>query len=113
MTTKRVQEGEMITIVAPYAVTKGNIVIFGAAFGVAIDNAASGANLVVDVSGGVWTLPKTAAASNSFALGANAYWDNTNSAVTASATSNTRIGVAVVAAATGDTTGTFRVNPSF
>lgn len=113
MTTKRVAEGEVLTVLAPYACTKGNIVLFGAGFGVALDNAASGANVALDVSGGVWTLAKIAAASNAFTLGANVYWDNANSAVTASATSNTRIGVAVVAATTADTTATVRVNSSF
>lgn len=113
MATNKIADGEKLTIVAPYAVTKGNIVLFGAGFGVAEDNAASAANVVVDVSGGVFSFSKIAAASNSFALGANVYWDNTNSKVTASATSNTRIGIAVAAYTTADTSANVKVFPSF
>ena len=114
MATNYQQEGCDVTVVAPYAVTAGNVVIFnsGTAFAVAQANASSGANVTV-AFGGVWALPKTSGASTSAALGAAAYWDNTNSKVTISATSNTKIGIFTAAQANADTTVYVRLNTSF
>ena len=113
MANNQLAEGEQITIVAPYACTKGNIVLFGNAFGVALDNANSAANVVLDVSGGVWQMTKVSGASTSIALGGYVYWDNTNSKVTVSASSNTKIGVATVAATNADVNVSVRVQNSF
>lgn len=89
------QPGNRITFTAPAAVVKGNYVLLNSTTGfggVALHNADSAANVVLAVGEGVWTMPKMNAASNSAAIGANAHWDNTNSVVTPSATSNALIG---------------------
>jgi len=112
MANNYVQEGGRMTVIAPAAVTTGGLVLIGQMFGVAQGNAASAANVVIQ-TGGVHSLRKLNGASTSFAAGANVYWDSTNSNATVSATSNTRIGVAAVAAANADVAITVRLNPSF
>jgi predicted RecA/RadA family phage recombinase len=54
-------------------------------------------------------------ASQAWTAGDKIYWDNTNKEVTKTATSNTLIGVAVVAVAGGasDTLGQVRLNGAF
>lgn len=91
-----------ITVVAQAAAVVGVPVVWGILVGVPLANAASAANVVLG-TGGVWDITKVNAASNAIAFGANVYWDATNSQATASATSNARIGQAVVAALTADT----------
>lgn len=113
MATNFVQVGEKLTVAAPFAVTRGNIVVVGTnLFGVAEDNAASAANVVL-ATGGVWTFSKTSGVSTSAAIGGYAYWDNTNSKVTISATSNTKVGVFVEAVSNNATTARVRLNPAF
>lgn len=101
-----VQEGNVITITAPYAVASGAGVLVGTAlFGVAVQAITSGAKGEIKGTG-VFDLAKATSASDSFAPGARVYWDNTNKVCTAVSTSNTEIGIAVATttAATGDTT---------
>jgi predicted RecA/RadA family phage recombinase len=113
MATNYIQEGDKTTVAAPFAVTRGNIVVVNTnLFGVAEDNAASAANVVL-AHRGVYSFTKTSGASTSAAVGGYAYWDNTNSKATISATSNTKIGVFVAAATNNDTTVRVRLNPSF
>lgn len=105
--------GHSVDIIAPSGgVTSGVPVVLGQMFGVAAANAVSGANAVI-VTGGIWTIAKLSGASTSFAVGANVHWDATNSQSTVSATSNTKLGVAVVAAANADTSVRVRFNSSF
>lgn len=98
-----VQPGEVVTVVAPYAVNSGQGVKVGQLFGVGAFSASSAANVEVRTLG-VFDLDKINAASNSIAAGANVHWDDTNLKATVSATSNLRIGVALAACANTDTT---------
>lgn len=101
-----VQKGETITLTAPAAVSSGDGVLVGKFFGVAVADAASGAEVEATLCG-VFELPK---ATGAITQGALVYWDNTAKNVTTTSTSNTLIGAAVVAAASGDTTAIVRLN---
>ena len=105
-----VHGGDKLALVAPYAVAAGAGFLVGAIFAVAYSDAANGAD-VLGATEGVFDLK--AAAADTPAQGAVAYWDNTNKQVTTTATSNTKIGVFVVAKAGGATVGTVRLNGAF
>lgn len=112
MATNKVNNGDVLTVVAPHAVVSGRVVVVGTnLFGVALANAASAENVALHI-GGTWTLPKPNAVSTSAAAGASAFWDNANSQVTLSATSNTRIGHFAAAVGNTDTTCNVRLNPA-
>lgn len=104
-----VQMGLTVAMIAPYALTSGQGLLVGAAFGVATADAASGASVEATVEG-VFTLPKAASAITAFA---RVYWDNAARNVTSTASANTLIGVAILAAAGGDATATVRLNGAF
>lgn len=72
-------DGNVIVTTAAAATTKGDPVVVGDLFGVATDDAASGAELVVALSGVYSGLPCDGQATSK---GAKAYWDATNSQVT-------------------------------
>jgi predicted RecA/RadA family phage recombinase len=112
--TNKVNDGDVVEIIAPYTVVSGRVVLLGAvgAFGIAVSNAASGANVAISTMG-TFAIPKSTAVSTSIASGGYVYWDNTNNQATVSATSNTKIGVALKAAANTDATVLTRINPSF
>lgn len=97
-----IQDGEVLTLAAPYDVASGAGALVGTIFGVAQVTAASGADVPL-VRRGVFTLAKATGAA--WTLGAKLYWDNTNKVCTTTATSNTLIGAAAAAAASGDATG--------
>lgn len=97
-------------VAAPHAVVSGRVVVVGTnLFGVALSNADSAASVALS-RGGVWSFAKPNAVSTSAAAGASAYWDNTNSQITLSATSNTKIGVFAAAVSNTDTTATVIMN---
>ena len=104
-----VQKGENLDLAAPRALVSGEGFVVGSIFAVASAAAANGAP-VVGVVEGVFDLPKAAGA---ITAGAKLYWDNTAFNVTTTATSNTLIGVATRAAASGDATARVRLNGSF
>lgn len=107
-----VSDGELITVAAPHAVVAGRYVVLNSTTGfggVAQSNADSAANVVLHVGGGVYTFDKVNAVSTSALIGANVHWDNTNSQVTISATSNVLIGQAVAAFGNTDTSVTVRM----
>lgn len=112
MATNITQDGGRLTVVAPAAVSSGDLVLVGTMFGIALTDAASGANVVIQ-TGTVATIPKTNAASMSMAAGAVVYWDNIGLKATTSATSNTKIGVAMAAVPNTATEVSVRLNPSF
>jgi predicted RecA/RadA family phage recombinase len=113
MATNYVQDGDHVEFTAPSGGVAGNdVVILNSVFGVALLDAVSGATSQLGI-GGVWDIPKTNAASQSMAFGAPVYWDLTNTKATVSATSNTKLGVAVRAASNTDTTVRVRFNSSF
>jgi predicted RecA/RadA family phage recombinase len=102
-----IQPGRVVTFTAPYQRNSGEGALIGAIFGVALQtvaNAIRGEFAIV----GVWTLAK--ATGEAWTEGALIYWDNTNKRCTTTSTSNTRIGCAQAAAASGDTTGNVRLN---
>jgi predicted RecA/RadA family phage recombinase len=112
MATNFVRGMETVNVAAPFAVVSGRVVIVGVnLFGVAMSNAAIGEQVAL-VRGGTFTFPKASAVSTSGVAGAVVYWDNTNSQVTISATSNTKIGVATIPFANTDTVVTVALNPA-
>jgi predicted RecA/RadA family phage recombinase len=102
-----VNEGENVTLTAPYAVLSGGGLLVGSLFGVAAFDAANGAQVEAKTEG-VFDL--TALSTDVATQGAKAYWDNTNKRVTVTAASNTLIGAFTVAKANGDATGRIYVD---
>lgn len=110
MAKNYIQEGDTLTLPAPYAVSSGGGALIGAVFGVALETLASGATGDFQTEG-VFELPKTSA--QAWTVGTKIYWDDTNKVTTTTATSNTLIGVAVAVAANPSSTGLVRLNGSF
>lgn len=105
-----VQPGHVMTFLAPSGgVMSGDLVVVGAAFGISSYNVAEGAEGELAM-GGVFTLPKATGAVTQFAA---AYWDATAKKVTATATSNLKIGVFAMAYASGDAFAAVRLNDNF
>lgn len=98
--TNFVQDGDILTLVAPYAVASGAGAKIGFIFGVATAAIANGASGEFAVCG-VFDLAKD---SSTFAAGDKVFWDDTNKCVTSTAAGNMRIGRATAAAATGKAT---------
>ncbi|MEF9412513.1 DUF2190 family protein [Ralstonia sp. SM1864_UCD524_TZ4] len=96
-----IQQGDTLTLTAPYAVNAGDAVLVGKIFGVAIASIAAGADGEF-VTEGVFDL--SALGTDTPGQGAVLYWDSTNKRLTTTATSNTRVGVATTAKAAGGTT---------
>jgi predicted RecA/RadA family phage recombinase len=106
----KVQEGDILTLAAPYAVASGAGALIGSIFGVAQTTLANGAVGAFHTDG-VFTLAKTSA--QAWTVGAKIYWDDTAKVCTTTLTSNTLIGVAVAAAVNPSSTGVVRLNGSF
>lgn len=92
--TNYVQKGNTITVTAPYTVLSGGAVLVGSLFGVASNDATSGATDLEIVTEGVFDLAKTSALA--ITAGDQLYWDDT-----AKELNKTSTGVAV-AVATAD-----------
>jgi predicted RecA/RadA family phage recombinase len=107
MAQNYIQKGNSLDLVAPYDVNSGDGMLVGSLFGVASNDAVSGAAVVAELVG-VWELKKTSA--QAWTQGAKVYWDNTAKEVTTTATANTLIGVAAEAAANPSSTGIVRLN---
>lgn len=105
-----IQEGDKITLTAPYAVSSGGGLLVGSIFGVATADAANAATVEAKTRG-VFTLSKTSA--QAWTVGQLIYWDDTNKVATSTASTNKLIGVALLAAANPSSTGTVRLNGSF
>jgi predicted RecA/RadA family phage recombinase len=102
-----VQPGKTITFIAPYARNSGEGALLGSIFGVSLAtllNAAVGEFMVQ----GVWDLAKVSA--QAWTVGALIYWDDSAKLCTTVSTSNTRIGMAMLAAANPSATGRVRLN---
>ncbi|MCW3477359.1 DUF2190 family protein [Limobrevibacterium gyesilva] len=113
MARNYINDGTIVETVAPSGgAVSGRVLVQGQLAGVALSNAASGANVAIRTLG-TFTFPKASGASTSIAAGGNVYWDAAGNAVTNSATSNTRIGVALAAAANADTSVVTRFNGNF
>ncbi len=95
--TNFVQEGDVLTLTAPYTVASNAGAKIGFLFGVATAAITSGAEGEFAMCG-VFDLAKD---TSTFAQGDKVFWDDTNKCCTTTAAGNMRIGRAVAAAATG------------
>lgn len=102
-----IQEGDTVTLPAPYARTSGQGALIGALFGVAMSTLANGETGAFTTQG-VYSLEKNSA--EAWTVGAKIYWDNTAKVCTVTVGSNTLIGCAVAVAANPSTTGLVRLN---
>lgn len=102
-----VQDGDFLTLAAPYAVASGAGALVGSIFGVATADVANGADGEFATCG-VFDLAKTSA--QEWTVGAKIYWDDTNKVCTTTALNNTLIGAAVAAAANPSAVGRVKVN---
>jgi predicted RecA/RadA family phage recombinase len=102
--------GDTVTANAPRALTSGEGALIGAMFGVAKAAYANGAEGEFQMVGEV---ELTTLGTDTAAVGALAYWDNTNFRVTTTASGNTKIGVFTLAKASGPTVGRVRLNGAF
>jgi predicted RecA/RadA family phage recombinase len=105
-----VQDGEKVTLSAPYDVLSGAGAQVGSLFGVALIDALSGAQVTLQLTG-VVEIAKTSA--QAWTVGAKIYWDNTTKLATTTASTNVQIGVATVAAANPSSTGIVRLSAGF
>lgn len=105
-----VQPGDTLTLTAPYAVASGAGLLVGSIFGVATAAAAISTPVEAAVTG-VFDLAKATGAA--WTVGARIYWDDTAKNCTTTASTNKLIGVAVAAAASGDTVGRVRLSGAF
>jgi predicted RecA/RadA family phage recombinase len=105
-----IQPGHTVTVTAPSGgILSGAGLLTGALFGIAATTAAAGEEVEVDTVG-VFDLPK--AASQAWTVGQKVYWDDTAKVCTTTATSNSLIGLAMVAVGAGadETMGRVRLN---
>lgn len=103
MTAMFVQEGAAVDYTPSAAVAAGDVVVQGDLVGVA--KRAIAANALGSLSlTGVFDLPKAAGTSTAITAGTTAYWDATNSQVTATSSGNKLLGKTIRAAADADTT---------
>ena len=105
-----IQNGETLTLPAPYNLVGGQGALIGAIFGVSASDAAIGNNADLATEG-VFSLPKVSAQAQ--ALGVKLYWDDATKLVTTVSSGNTLIGVAVEVAANPSGFATVRLNASF
>lgn len=105
-----IQDGDTLTLVAPYALTAGQGLLDGATFGVAVNDAANGASVETRIEG-VYRLTK--AAGVAVTRGTLAYWDNAARVVTNVSAGNTKIGVFAASAVGGAATADVRLNGAF
>ena len=89
--TNKVQEGDILTLTAPYDRLSGEGALVGSIFGVALYDVLSGARGVFEVRG-VFDISK---AIGSISEGAKVYWDNSNKNCTTTSSGNTLIGCAI------------------
>lgn len=105
-----IQPGKLITATAPTGgVESGEFVMIGSIFGVASTSAAEGEMFELAV-GDVYELPKTSA--QAWAFG-NTIYATSAGVMTTVATDNTKVGVAVAAAANPSGSGLVRLNDNF
>ena len=107
MATNYKQEGDVLTLTAPYTVTPGQGALVGAFFGVALADVTSGSTGEFAMEG-VWTL--TCVSGDTLAVGAKVYWDNGERKCCSSSTGNEEIGAATAIKTGGATTCTVRLN---
>jgi len=89
-----VQPGKNVAVTAPYALTSGHGCLVGSLFGIACNDALISTAVQITTEG-VFSLPKTSALA--IGMGDVVYWDNTLHVVNKT-TSDTPVGVALIAA---------------
>lgn len=97
-----IQEGDIVTVTAPYALASGDGCLVGSLFGVSTGLFASGATTAEIKTEGVFDL--TALSTDTGSVGTKMYWDNTNKRLTTTLTSNVLVGCLLSAKASGETT---------
>ena len=102
-----IQEGERIQYTAGADITSGQMVLVSKRLGVATADIANG-DVGVLAMDGVYEIAKLS--TDVVAQGDLLYWDNVNSRLTLTATSNTLAGYAHAAAGNGVTTVKIRIN---
>lgn len=103
-----VQDGKILTVIAPYAVTSGAGVQIGAAlFGVACFAAAQDEELEISTERVYGIKKKT---TDVMTAGAKLYWDNTNKELTVTVGTNLYAGLCVKDAGNGATTVNIKIN---
>lgn len=105
-----IQPGANLTVAAPYALASGDGALVGLIFGIACFTAANAAEVELATEG-VYDI--TALGTDTAAIGAAAYWDNTNKRITTTSAGNTKVGVFTKAKANGDATARIRLNAVF
>ncbi|WP_208350399.1 DUF2190 family protein [Pseudaestuariivita rosea] len=105
-----VQAGENITVTAEAAATSGDGVRVGTLFGIASGVAEIGDSLVL-VTEGVFEMPKVA--TDDMAVGAAVYWRSSDGLVTTTASGNTKVSVAIMAAGNPSSAVRVRLNGTF
>jgi predicted RecA/RadA family phage recombinase len=96
-----VQRGNVISAIAPYALTGGQAAKIGTLFGVACGDAASGAQVELD-RGGVFDI--AAVTAETATTGAKIYWDDTARRLTTTVSGNTLVGCLVAPKSGTDST---------
>lgn len=109
MAKNYLQEGDTVTLPAPYQRNSGQGARIGALFGIAANDVLNGA-LGEFHTGGVWALNKSTGAGTALVVGGKAYWDDTAKAVTGVVGPNLFIGHALTAAADGVATVNVRLH---
>jgi predicted RecA/RadA family phage recombinase len=99
-------DARYLEVTAPYAVSAGQGVKVGILFGVAMNDAAQGATVVIDTEGG-HTITKTSA--QAWAVGQGVYWNDGNRALTTTGTGGLHVGACIVAAANPSSSGTIKL----
>lgn len=102
-----IQEGNVLTLVAPYDVLSGAGVQVGSIFGVAAYDALQTEEIEVSVVEVFEINKKT---TDVVTQGLDLYWDDTNKEVTVTASTNLKIGQAILPATSTDTTVQVRLN---
>lgn len=104
-----IQKGENLTLPAPYNVASGDGALIGSIFGIAAEDALSGADVDL-VTVGVFAIKKTSALAIS--VGDIVYWHDDTKLVNKTSASGVRVGVAVQAAANPSPTVAVRLDGS-
>lgn len=102
-----IQPGRTLTAAAPIGgVLSGEAILIGSIFGVATVTAIEAVDIEIATEG-VFSLPKTTGEAWSF--GDALYWDTDTKKLTKTSTDNKRVGAAVAAALSADTSGRIKL----
>jgi predicted RecA/RadA family phage recombinase len=110
MASNFIQDGEILSLTAPYDVSSGDGFLVGSIFAVAKTMALSSAS-VEGATEGVWELAK--ATGTAWSVGDRIFWDDSAKKCTKTASGNTLIGVCTKDAASGDATGYVNLEPNY